>query len=57
MLAAIIAPPIFGMVMDLLGTRMVLFPMASAAYLVALYLMTRVQGGEAKIDETLSDVG
>ena len=47
MLAAIIAPPIFGMVMDILGTRMVLFPMAAVAYLVALFLMTRVQGGEA----------
>jgi maltose/moltooligosaccharide transporter len=57
MLAAIIAPPIFGMVMDLLGTRMVLFPMASAAYLVALYLMTRVEGGEAIADDTLADVG
>lgn len=47
MLAAIIAPPIFGVVMDILGTRMALFPMAALAYLVALFLMTRVQGGEA----------
>lgn len=48
MLAAIIAPPIFGWVMDLLGTRMALFPMAAIAYLAALFLMTRVYGGEAK---------
>jgi maltose/moltooligosaccharide transporter len=48
MLAAIIAPPVFGWVMDLLGTRMVLFPMAAIAYLAALILMTRVYGGEAK---------
>lgn len=53
MLAAIVAPPIFGAVMDILGTRMVLFPMAAAAYLAALFLMTRVQGGEAKIAEDL----
>jgi maltose/moltooligosaccharide transporter len=51
MLAAIIAPPVFGWIMDLLGTRMVLFPMAAIAYLVALFLMTRVQGGEAKKEE------
>ncbi|MDW7738953.1 MAG: MFS transporter [Bacillota bacterium] len=47
MLAAIIAPPLFGVVMDLLGTRMVLFPMAALAYLAALFLMFRVRGGEA----------
>jgi maltose/moltooligosaccharide transporter len=47
MLAAIIAPPVFGAIMDLLGTRMALFPMASAAFLAALFLMSRVEGGEA----------
>jgi maltose/moltooligosaccharide transporter len=49
MLAAIFAPPIFGMVMDLLGTRMVLFPMAALAYLGALLLMARVSRGEAVV--------
>ncbi len=51
MLAAIIAPPVFGWVMDLFGTRMVLFPMAAIAYLAALFMMSRVQGGEAKTEE------
>ena len=50
MLAAIVAPPIFGVVMDVLRTRMVLFPMAAVAYLAALLLMARVSRGEA-IDE------
>lgn len=49
MLAAIVAPPVFGMVMDLLNTRMVLFPMAALAYLGALLLMARVNRGEAII--------
>ncbi len=51
MLAAIIAPPIFGWVMDLFGTRMVLFPMAALAYLVALFMMSRVTGGEARVEK------
>lgn len=51
MLAAIIAPPIFGWVMDIFGTRLVLFPLAAVAYLVALFMMARVQGGEAKTEE------
>ncbi len=50
MLAAIVAPPIFGMVMDVLGTRMVLFPMAAVAYLGALLLMARVSRGEAIVE-------
>jgi len=54
MLAAIIAPPIFGWVMDLFGTRMVLFPLAAIAYLVALFMMTKVRGGEAQTGEQLS---
>jgi maltose/moltooligosaccharide transporter len=55
MLAAIIAPPIFGAVMDILGTRMVLFPMAAVAYLIALLLMVRVSGGEARAADDLSE--
>jgi maltose/moltooligosaccharide transporter len=47
MLAAIVAPPVFGLVMDLLNTRMVLFPLAACAYLIALYLMAKVRRGEA----------
>jgi len=47
MLAAIIAPPVFGVVMDLLGTRMALFPMAAVAFLGALLLMSLVHRGEA----------
>ncbi len=57
MLAAIIAPPVFGIVMDLLKTRMALFPMAAVAYLVALILMTRVQGGEARAANDLPKTG
>ncbi len=53
MLAAIIAPPIFGWIMDLFGTRLILFPMAAIAYLVALFMMSRVQGGEAKAEGEL----
>lgn len=49
MMAAIVAPPIFGLVMDVLGTRLVLFPMAALAYLGALFLMTRVRRGEANL--------
>ena len=55
MLAAIIAPPIFGAVMDILGTRMALFPMAAVAYLIALLLMIRVSGGEARAADDLSE--
>lgn len=47
MLAAIIAPPVFGVVMDLLNTRMALFPMAALSFLGALLLMSLVRGGEA----------
>jgi maltose/moltooligosaccharide transporter len=51
MLAAIIAPPVFGWIMDLVGTRMILFPLAAVAFLVALFMMSRVEGGEAKTEE------
>jgi len=37
--------------MDLFGTRMILFPLAAVAFLVALFMMTRVEGGEAKAEE------
>lgn len=47
MLAAIIAPPVFGVVMDLLNTRMALFPMAAVSFLGALILMCLVRRGEA----------
>ncbi len=47
-LAAIVAPPIFGVLMDLVNTRMILFPLAALAYLVALWLMDRVNKGEVQ---------
>ena len=47
MLAAIIAPPLFGVVMDLLNTRMALFPMAAVSFLGAFLLMSLVRRGEA----------
>ena len=45
-LAAIVAPPVFGWLMDTLG-RGVMFPAAAAAMAVAFGLMLRVRRGEA----------